>query len=157
MGEVALRAVTEADFDGLFAMMRDPESVRMAAFTAEDPEDRAAFEARQRRIEAMPDAEQWAITLDGVLVGSIGRWVMEGDTEITYWVDRACWGQGIAEQAVRLMLARTTARPVFARAAADNIGSLRVLEKVGFVPVGTDHGYANGRRAEIEERVLRLE
>jgi RimJ/RimL family protein N-acetyltransferase len=58
---------------------------------------------------------------------------------------------------VRLILERTPVRPVFARAAADNVASLRVLEKVGFAVIGTDRGYANARRTEIEERVLRLE
>jgi RimJ/RimL family protein N-acetyltransferase len=94
VGEVALRAVTDADLDRLFAMMRDPESVRMAAFTAADPDDRAAFDAHQARIRARPDAVQRAVTLDGVLVGSVATFVMEGDTEITYWVDRSCWGRG---------------------------------------------------------------
>lgn len=32
--EVTLRLVDDADLDALFAQMRDPESVRLAAFTA---------------------------------------------------------------------------------------------------------------------------
>ena len=42
MAEVALRLIDDADLDALFDQMRDPESVRMAAFTAEDPDDRGA-------------------------------------------------------------------------------------------------------------------
>jgi hypothetical protein len=42
---VALRPVEDSDLDALFDQMRDPESVRMAAFTAEDPGDRRAFDA----------------------------------------------------------------------------------------------------------------
>jgi hypothetical protein len=34
---VALRPVEDSDLDALFDQMRDPESVWMAAFTAEDP------------------------------------------------------------------------------------------------------------------------
>jgi hypothetical protein len=41
---VALRPVDDSDLDVLFEQVRDPESVRMAAFTAADPDDRAAFD-----------------------------------------------------------------------------------------------------------------
>jgi hypothetical protein len=35
VAEVALRPIDGSDLDALFEQMRDPESVRMAAFTAE--------------------------------------------------------------------------------------------------------------------------
>ena len=37
MAEVTLRPIDDSDLDALFDQMRDPESVRMAAFTAGDP------------------------------------------------------------------------------------------------------------------------
>lgn len=49
-----------------------------------------------------------------------------------------------------------TTRPLHARAAADNAGSVRVLEKCGFTVTGTDRGYANARGAEIDEVLLTL-
>ena len=42
---IELRDFAEADADSLYEWMRDPVSVRMAAFTAQDPDDRAAFDA----------------------------------------------------------------------------------------------------------------
>jgi hypothetical protein len=45
MATIALRPIEDADSDALFEQARDPESVRMAAFTHEDPDDRAAFDA----------------------------------------------------------------------------------------------------------------
>ena len=42
MAEVALRPIEDSDLDALLDQMRDPESVRMAAFTAENPDDRTA-------------------------------------------------------------------------------------------------------------------
>jgi RimJ/RimL family protein N-acetyltransferase len=76
---------------------------------------------------------------------------------VTYWVDRTLWGKGIATAALQQLLAHTAERPVFARAASDNAGSLRVLEKVGFKRVGADRGFAAGRGEEVEEAILRLD
>ena len=129
MGEVALRPLEDADLDALFEQMRDPESVRMAAFVSRDPTDRAAFDAHMARIRSRSDVTNRVITLDGRVVGSIAAFVIEGDTEVTYWVDRAFWGQGIAGRALALLLQEVPVRPLFGRAAGDNLGSLRVLRR----------------------------
>jgi len=156
MSHFELRPVEASDLDAIFEQMRDPESVRMAAFTAKDPNDRGAFDAHMAKIMSSPDTWVRAITRDSRLVGTIGSWVADGVTEITYWIDRAHWGQGIATQALGLLLAEITVRPIRARAASDNAGSLRVLEKAGFRRIGKDMGFARGRDAEIEETILEL-
>jgi RimJ/RimL family protein N-acetyltransferase len=156
MSHFELRPVEASDLDAIFEQMRDPESVRMAAFTAKDPNDRGAFDAHMAKIMSSPDTWVRAITRDSRLVGTIGSWVADGVTEITYWIDRAHWGQGIATQALGLLLAEITVRPIRARAASDNAGSLRVLEKAGFRRIGKDVGFARGRDAEIEETILEL-
>lgn len=97
-----------------------------------------------------------AITWQGDLVGSIASFVVDGQTELTYWVDRAVWGRGIASQALALFLDVVRTRPLHARAASDNAGSLRVLEKAGFRIVDTEVSFAHGRGADIEETILRL-
>ena len=53
------------------------------------------------------------------------------------------------------VLAETDERPIYARAASDNVGSLRVLEKAGFRPIGVNRDFAPGRGEEIEETILR--
>jgi RimJ/RimL family protein N-acetyltransferase len=156
ISEVTLRGLEEADLDTIFEFMRDPESVRMAAFTAADPDDRAAFDAHMRKIRANPETINQVILGDGQVVGTIASFVMEGDTEITYWIDRAVWGQGVAGRAVALLLQLVTTRPLHARVATDNAGSLRVLTRAGFEIVGTDVGYATARKEEIEETILVL-
>jgi hypothetical protein len=47
---IALRPVEDADRDALFHQSRDPEAVRMAAFTPEDPDDRIAFDAHLAKV-----------------------------------------------------------------------------------------------------------
>jgi RimJ/RimL family protein N-acetyltransferase len=156
MHEVALRPVEDTDLGTLFEHTLDPDATWMAAFTAAEPLDRAAFEARVRRHLADPEITMRAVTLDGQLVGSVAAFVIEGDTEVTYWIDRAAWGRGVASRALELLLAEVPVRPLHARAASDNTGSLRVLAKAGFSVVGTETSYAPARQAEIEETVLRL-
>ncbi|MFC9255312.1 GNAT family N-acetyltransferase [Amycolatopsis thailandensis] len=156
MVEVALRLVEDSDLDALFEQMRDPESVRMAAFIARDPNDREAFDAHVAKLRSSPDIILRAVTGDGRFLGTVGSFVVEGDTEITYWIDSSSWGQGIASQAVALLLDLVEVRPLHARAASDNLGSLRVLQKAGFTIIGTENSYASARDAEIEETILRL-
>jgi RimJ/RimL family protein N-acetyltransferase len=156
MSQLALRPVEAGDLDAIFEQMRDPQSVHMAAFTAEDPNDRDAFDAHMAKIMASPDNRLWAITRDSQLVGTIGSFPSEGVTEVTYWINRTYWGQGIATGALSLLLEEVPDRPIRARAASDNAGSLRVLQKAGFHPIGTDVGFAPARGAEIEETILEL-
>ena len=156
MADVELRLIVDSDLDVLFDQMRDPESVQMAAFTAKDPNDREAFDAHMATVRTSPEVITRAVTRDGHLVGSIASFVVEGDTEITYWIDRSAWGQGVASQALTLLLRAVAVRPLHARAASDNVGSLRVLQKAGFTIIGTEVSYAAARDAGIEETVLRL-
>ena len=157
MAVVALRPVEDGDLDALFEQMRDPEGVRMAAFTHEDPDDRNAFDAHMARVRSSPGITMRAVTCDGRLAGSIAAFPAEGQTEVTYWIDRAAWGKGIATRALALLLDLVTTRPVHARAASDNAGSLRVLQKCGFQPVGTEISFAAARNDDIEETILRLD
>jgi RimJ/RimL family protein N-acetyltransferase len=156
MSQFALRPVEASDLDAIFEQMRDPESVRLAAFTAEDPNDRGAFDAHMATVMSSSENRLRAIVRDSQLVGTIASYPSEGATEVTYWIDRGCWGQGIATRALGLLLEEISLRPIRARASSDNAGSLRVLEKAGFHAVGTELSYAPGRGAEIEETILEL-
>ena len=157
MAVVELRPVGDEDLDALFEQMRDPDGVRMAAFTPEDPDDRDAFDAHMSRVRSSPDITMRAVICDGHLAGSIASFPAGGQTEVTYWIDRAAWGKGIATRALMLLLELVAARPLYARAASDNAGSLRVLQKCGFTAVGTETSFAAGRNENIEETILRLD
>jgi RimJ/RimL family protein N-acetyltransferase len=157
VADVALRPIEDSDLEALFDQMRDPESVRMAAFTSRDPDDRTAFETHIAKVRTAPEITIRAITADGRLAGSIASFVVDGDTEVTYWIGRSHWGQGIASRALALFLDTVPVRPLFARAASDNMGSLKVLQKTGFAIIGTETSYANARDTEIEETILRLD
>ena len=151
-----LRDVRDEDLDVLFEHWTDPEANRMAAFTAESPNDREAFDARWARLLANEDIKALTIELDGEVVGTVSSWTQDGNREVTYWLGREHWGKGIATRALAEFLEIETARPLYAAAAADNAGSLRVLEKCGFARVGEAKGFANARGEEIDEIFLAL-
>jgi RimJ/RimL family protein N-acetyltransferase len=155
MPVIALRPVADADLGPLFEQMRDPESVWMAAFTVDDPDDRPAFDVHMAAVRSSPGITHRAVTCDDQLVGSIAAFVLDGRTEVTYWIDRAAWGRGIASGALELLLDLVPVRPLYARAASDNAGSLRVLQKSGFEVIGTENSFASGRNSTIEETILR--
>ena len=155
MPVIALRPIADADLDALFDQMRDPESVWMAAFTSDDPDDRSAFDAHMATVRFAPDTTTRAVTCDGELVGTVAAFVVDGETEVTYWIDRAAWGRGIASRALELLLDLVPSRPLHARAASDNVASLRVLQKAGFEVVGTEDSFAAARKGQIEETILR--
>lgn len=152
-----LRPIEDGDLDVIFEHVSDPESIRLAAFTAEDQTDREAFLRRMARLRADPSATNRVIEVDGVVAGTIAWFWLDDRAEVTYWVDRARWGRGIATEALRLLVAETAVRPLYGRAASDNVASLRVLEKAGFRRIGVDRGYAAARGEEIEETILRLD
>ena len=148
---VHLRAVDDTDLPIFFEQQLDPDAIHMAAFTHKDPADRAAFNAHWAKIRADPSVFQRTIVADGQVAGWIGSYGPPDEHEVTYWLGREFWGQGLATTALRQYLAFQTTRPVYGRAAADNAASLRVLEKCGFIRLDTERGYANARGQEIEE------
>jgi RimJ/RimL family protein N-acetyltransferase len=154
--EVVLREVHDSDLPVFFRQMNDPEACRMAAFTARDPSDWDAFEAHWKRVRAS-DAVNRTVLADGDVVGSAAVYGEPGEREVTYWIDRAYWGRGIATAALRELLVEVPERPLYARAAADNSGSRRVLEKCGFRLTAHARGFANARGEEIDEVVLTLD
>ncbi|CAL9571523.1 GNAT family N-acetyltransferase [Streptomyces sp. enrichment culture] len=154
--DVSLRPVHDSDLPVFFRQLNDPEALHMAAFTPEDPADRDAFDAHWARIRAARDVIPRAVLADGDVVGNAAVYGEPGEREVTYWVDRAYWGRGIATAALRALLAEVTERPLYARVAADNAGSLRVLRTCGFEVSERVSGYAPARGAEIEELVLTL-
>jgi len=153
--DIKLRPTEISDLDFLFQFQLDKGGY-LAAFMPKDPTDKVAYIAKHTKLLSDPTVNNHTILIDNNIVGSIATFVMEGDTEITYWIDRKFWGQGIATKAIKEFLIIETTRPVLGRVAFDNFGSQKVLEKNGFVKIGSDKGFANARQTEIEEYIYKL-
>ena len=127
---VSLRPLENRDLDTIYQQLTDPESIRMAAFTTGDQTDRHAFDDRMSRLRADPGVSNRVIDVDGAIAGTIASFRIDDQLEVTYWVDRTYWGNGIASAA---------------------------LQKAGFRRVGVNRDVARGRGEEIDETILRLD
>ncbi|MCC2672076.1 MAG: family N-acetyltransferase [Armatimonadetes bacterium] len=154
--KIELREVQETDLPDFFDHQQDPVAGRMAAFTAKDPADQAAFTARWAKILGDESITKQTILVDGQVAGSVMCHGWFGDPEVCYWLGREFWGRGVATQALSLLLSIVPLRPLVARAAADNVASLRVLQKCGFTITGNEREFSNARGGEVDEVVLTL-
>lgn len=127
----------------------------MAAFLSERSGDRATFDAHRARLPGSGDVDR-IVLLAGVPAGHAAVYGPPGGREATYWTDRAHWGRGVATAAPAALLDLVPERPLHARAAADNAGSIRVLRRCGFEITGYDRGRAHARGAETDEALPTL-
>lgn len=155
MGEVQLRDIAPDDLPIFFEQQRDTEANYMAAFTSKNPEDRSAFDAHWQKILTNDAIIKQTILHNEKVAGHVLQFEQFGEPEVSYWIGKDFWGKGIATRALNIFLEQVAIHPLFARAAKDNIGSIRVLQKCGFKIVGEDKGFANARGAEIEEYILK--
>jgi RimJ/RimL family protein N-acetyltransferase len=141
-----LRDVVESDLDAFFEHQREPEANEMAIFPARD---RESFDAHWRRILADDSLIARTIVDDGHVAGNIGSWQQDGRRLVGYWIGREFWGRGLATRALQELSQEVTERPLHAWVATSNVGSIRVLEKCGFVQVGS-------RTTDVEELLFEL-
>ena len=108
------------------------------------PYTRANAHAFLKAATSSAGFDNLAIEVNGEAAGAIGHVagtdVERYSAEIGYWLGEAHWGRGIVTEALVLVTAHlfTTGRllRLFALPFADNIGSMRVLEKAGYVREG---------------------
>ena len=153
---VTLRDVIASDLPIFFEQQQDPEANHMAAFTSRDPSDRDAFDIHWTKIMSDDTIVNKTILYHGQVAGNIAKFILFGQPEVGYWIGKEFWGKGIATQALHAFLKIVTARPIYAAAAKDNLASLHVLQKCGFVITGYDKAFSGARNQEIDEALLEL-
>jgi RimJ/RimL family protein N-acetyltransferase len=155
--EITLRKTVLPDLECFFLFQLDEEANYLAAFTAKDPTDKAAYLQKYSKLVNDPAINMQTILVGEIIAGSISKFEMEGRAEITYWIDKQFWGKGIGSKALTEFLNNETTRPIYGRVAFDNIGSQKVLTNCRFIKIGTDKGFANARQAETEEYIYKLD
>ncbi|MED3394933.1 GNAT family N-acetyltransferase [Bacillus wiedmannii] len=156
MSNIILRNVIEDDLPIFFKHQQNCEANYMAAFTSIDPSDRDSFTSHWNEILTDKDIMKQTIIFENNVVGHISRFEQFGEPEVSYWIGKEYWGKGIATKALREFLKYITIRPLYARAAKDNAGFLKVLGKCGFAINGEDSEYSNARGEDVEKFILTL-
>lgn len=153
---ITLTKTEKEDLELFFQFQLDKEANYLAAFTSKDSNDKTAYIEKYSKFLSDPEKNLRTIRVNNEIAGSISKFILEKEAEITYWIDRKFWGQGIATAALQNFLKIEKIRPIFGRVAFDNYGSQKVLEKSGFIKIGKDKGFANARQEEIEEYIYKL-
>jgi RimJ/RimL family protein N-acetyltransferase len=158
---LVLRPLRVSDAAAIFALFNDWDVVRYLAmppwpYALSDAEDFVRLVTDPANV----DAEiTFAITLNDKLIGTIGvreRPRAELDRaapSIGYWLGKKYWGQGYMTEALRAIVAHVFAlspvAAIYCGAFADNIGSLRVQEKAGFVHDGNTTLFSKPNDCEL--------
>jgi len=149
---VGLRPVSEEDLEIFYGHQREPQAVSMALFASRD---RDAFYRHWANTLDRSDGTALTITDGDSVAGNIGSWVSEDRVLVGYWIGSDHWGKGVATAALRRFLAEhEPRRPLHARVATSNVGSIRVLEKCGFEPVERTTELNESLGIEVEELLM---
>ncbi|MFC4453674.1 GNAT family N-acetyltransferase [Deinococcus sonorensis] len=120
---VTIRKVQDRDLEAFFGQQQDPDARYLAAFVTDHPDDRAAFDRHWQRLRTDPELTVRIIVYAGRTAGHLGAFDRDGEREVTYWLDRAIWGRGVATEALRQFLEVEQQRPLYARVVEDHIAS----------------------------------
>ncbi|MFF3014264.1 GNAT family N-acetyltransferase [Streptomyces sp. NPDC057939] len=154
--ELELREVRDEDLEVFWVQVTDPGLRHMAAMTRAHHYDRDAFEAHWSKLRRDPTVVLRTVVADGVVVGNAAVFGPPQEREVTYLIGPEHWGRGIATAALGALLDLVDTRPLHAGAAADNAGSIRVLEKCGFTVTGRTRDFALARGEEVDVVLLTL-
>jgi len=155
-----LRAFQDADVDALWPLVSDPELPRMMSWAAHtDRGQTLEFIRAVNRGPAAGTGVAWAIEIDGRASGCISledmhfaqrAWRVDR-AELGYWIAPALRSKGLMTEAahavVRCGFDQIGLHKVTVTCLAENVGSRRVIEKLGFRSVGRreDDVWRDGR------------
>lgn len=151
--DIQLRDVLPDDLPIFYEQQRDPAAAQMAAFPMRE---REPFMAHWAKILCNDQGLKQTILAGGQVAGNIVCYDQDDKREVGYWLGREYWGRGVATRALELLLEQVPDRPLHAHVAKHNRGSIRVLEKCGFVLVGEDISPANEHGDAVEEWIMCL-
>ena len=153
-----LREFVESDWEAVLAYQQDPLYLRYNEWTSRSAEEvRQFIQMFLNHQKQVPRIKfQFAITLKstGELIGNCGvrRDSPEArEADMGYELDSNYWGNGYATEAARAVLdfgfSHMKVERVSAWCLADNVGSARVLEKIGMDVERRmrEHQYFKGR------------
>jgi RimJ/RimL family protein N-acetyltransferase len=162
--QLLLRRLRLDDAEPLFALFNNWNVVRFLSSPPWPylPEDSRLFAGAVAGRSRELDEDVLAITLDGMFVGVIGVRHREANNlqrgagpNVGYWIGEPFWGRGLMTEAVDAVVGHlfdtTSADAIYCGAFTENVASLRVQEKAGFVRDGETTLFSNPRRSELPQ------
>jgi ribosomal-protein-alanine N-acetyltransferase len=101
----------------------DKENGHLADFMPKDFDNKTIYIENYTKLLKNPNVNNQTILLDGLIVGSIGKFVIFGEVKIIYWIDWKYWGMGIATDVLKEFLQIESSRPMTGRVAFYNYDS----------------------------------
>lgn len=135
---LTIRPYAETDLEAMHAIYGDAEAMRWVDgdYSTLDKTERAL--RMHIEMHARDGFAWWAVVLraTGQLVGEVGFGRLDDEVEMGWTFRRDAWGNGYATEAGRAALAEAPDARVVAVIRRENVASIRVAEKLGFVPEG---------------------
>ncbi len=154
--EIELRETQDSDLDVFWRQLTDPRVRQMAAITRQYHYDREPFDTHWAKVRNDPAVMLRTVLADGIVAGHAAVFGPAEEREVTYVIGREHWGRGIGTRALAGLIRLEGTRPLHAGAAADNAGSIRVLEKCGFTVTGRTRDFSLDRGEEVDVVLLTL-
>jgi ribosomal-protein-alanine N-acetyltransferase len=155
-----LRPIQESDVDDLFPYVSDPEFPKMMSWHAHTERSQTLEYIRHVQAAFVNNAKvTWVIEYDGRVMGCVGlddiefqlrAWRVDR-AELGYWIAPPLWSQGLMTEAAHAVTACgfevIGLHKITVGCIVENVASRRVIEKLGYRPVGRweDHVWRDGR------------
>lgn len=157
---LVLRPFHPSDVDDVFDYARREEWSRYHLPQIPFPYERSDAESFLEHVLGTPWEEEanWAVTLNGRVIGGTALSTNEGGLgELGYSISPDHWNRGVATEAARGMLDYafwvSPLEGVEAIADARNVGSWRVMEKLGMRRVALEEGVRRDRTGAVVDQV----
>ncbi len=156
---LVLRAHEAGDAEAIAQSLNDWQVTRMLS-RVPVPYDRSDATDWLNAVRGTADWH-FAITEgDGVHIGCVSIELRHGQWHLGYWLNRFYWGQGVMSEAVMAVIDRFFRRmpdtELHSGVFADNAGSLRIQEKLGFSILRCSEVFSMGRNAMVPHLETRL-
>lgn len=146
---LVLRPIRESDYNDVFEFASKEEVAKYVSWnTHKSKEDSKALCKMWASQYENGERYHWAITMGGKMIGNIEVVKIVNDCTYLGWqVDSALWNKGImteAASAVRDFLFNEVGfSALYATYITENIGSGRVMQKIGMKPITAEEYYIN--------------
>lgn len=93
MTDLKLRPSVVEDIHKFFEYQLDEEANYIAAFTAKDPTDKAAYLEKYTKLLHNPTVNMQTIVVNNAVVGTVTKFEINDEAEVAFWIDKAFWGE----------------------------------------------------------------